>query len=457
MVRPRNPVSRRHFLRGAGGLLLALPILEGLGAKHAHATDTLPPFALFVRQGNGVQQATSDGEPERFWPSFVPGALSAEALSADTDRALSVLGEHAQSLNIVRGIRFNDPANACKHSGGGNQVLTAARVSTDECNGTLALGESLDNRICAQLGQPGEEPLTLFAGAKTGYLDEVLSYRGPRQLRGAERSPALAYADLFAFSRVAPAELLQLRQRRQSVNDLVRAELRRLLARRDLSSGDRQRLDLHFSSIRELETGIASVFSEAQLADLKAGSSRLDDDDTIDAVIRLHCDVMVLAVATGARRSATLQLGPGPDETRYSIDGVKQEPFHGLSHRGLPNAMEIHHRIDRKLLGCFKYLLDKLREHPLPNGTLLDQGVAVFCSDVANKFHDYDNVPYVLAGSAGGTLTTGRYVDAGGATNNKLLNTIGAAVGCRNAQDQPLDDFGDPELPRGFIDGMLRG
>jgi hypothetical protein len=449
-------MNRRHFLRGVGGSLLALPLLEGLVPKSARATATTAPFAIFVRQGNGVQQATLDGEPERFWPSFAPGPMTREALAADSERALSELSDHAAKLSFVRGIRFNDPANACKHSGGGNQVLTAAKVSSDDCNSTLALGESLDNRIATQLGNAGEEPLTLYAGIKTGYLDEVLSYRGPRQLRAAERSPFAAYQNIFGLGQISPTELAELQLRRKSVNDLVRGELTRLLARSDLSQADRQRLDLHFTSIRDLEQSIAGGLSLAELANLEAGSTELDNDDNIEAVIKLHCDVMVLAVASGACRSSTLQLGAGPDQNRYQIDGVKQTGFHEISHRStVPGAVDLHHKIDRKLLGLFKYLLDKLDTYQLPEGTLLDQGVAVFVNDLGNKFHDYENVPYLVAGSGGGRLKMGQYIDAGGVANNKILNTIGAAVGCTNAQGRPLDDFGDPDLERGMISGML--
>jgi hypothetical protein len=451
-------MKRRLFLRGACGALVGLPLLESLRPRGAHAAAPNKGFALFVRQGNGVQQATPDGEPERFWPSFAPGALSPEALLADSGRALSVLSDNATHIHVLRGIRFNDPANACKHSGGGNQVLTAAKVSQDDCNSTLALGESLDSRICRELGAAGEEPLTLFAGARTGYLDEVLSYRGARELRGAERSPSAAYAELFSLQQLPPEQLTLMQKRRQSVNDLVRGELSTLLGRSDLSAADRARLDLHFSSIRDVENAMSGALNEAQLLALAEGSSKLDDDDTIDAVIKLHCDMMVLAVASGQRRAATLQIGAGPDDTRYHVDGVKLPRFHELSHRaGSPVAVDLHHAIDRKLLGFYKYLVDALLAYPLPNGSLLDQGVAVFCSDVANKLHDYDNVPYILAGSAGGMLTMGRYTDAGGVTNNLLLNALGAAVGCKNATGAPLDDFGDPELPRGQLAGLLKG
>ena len=73
--------------------------------------------------------------------------------------------------------------------------------------------------------------------------------------------------------------------------------------------------------------------------------------------------------------------------------------------------------------------------------------------------HGSDNLPYVLAGSAGGFLKTGQYVEAASGknylTHNRFLSTIGAAVGCKNASGAPLDDFGDASLPHGHVDAML--
>lgn len=42
-------------------------------------------------------------------------------------------------------------------------------------------------------------------------------------------------------------------------------------------------------------------------------------------------------------------------------------------------------------------------------------------------------------------------------TNNKILNTIGAAVGSKNAAGGPLDNFGDPTLAKGMIDAIVSG
>ncbi len=82
---------------------MGLPFLEGLLPRSARAAGAVAPFAIFVRQGNGVAQATPDGEPERFWPSFAPGPLTLSALTLDAERALSELAAHARNLTIVRG------------------------------------------------------------------------------------------------------------------------------------------------------------------------------------------------------------------------------------------------------------------------------------------------------------------------------------------------------------------
>jgi hypothetical protein len=461
-------MKRRTFLRGIGGAVVGLPFLEGLSPRRAAAVQPSSKFAVFVRQGNGVQQATTTGEPESFWPTFAPGPFTPEALAADTGRAVSELADHAKHLTIVRGLCFNDPGNACRHSAGGNQVLTAASVGLkDKCNSTLAEEQSLDNLIQNQLAGDGNEPLTLITGPKSDQVNEVLSYRGPLDLRGAERNPYNAYAALFGVSTMTDSEKMLIQARRRSVNDLVRSEMRELLARTDLSKTDRTRLDRHFTAIRELEIGVscAAASSADDVARLEAGAHIIGDDAQIDALVKLHMDVIVMAVACGVRRAATLQIGSGPDGTHYTIDGVLQADFHNISHRATsPDPVLMHSKIDRKILGFFKYLLDQLATHTTAQGTtLLDEGVAVYVNDLATGGHLYENVPYILAGSAGGALKTGLYVDAGDVpnnvftTNNKILNTIGAAVGCKNAAGAPLDDFGDPTLEKGRIDALVAG
>ncbi|WP_437729304.1 DUF1552 domain-containing protein [Sorangium sp. So ce861] len=451
------------MLRGLFGVTVALPFLETFAPRRAAAgTGDVPPFAVFMRQANGVAQATND-EPEMFWPSET-GPLSTASMERDSDRAVSELKDYAGQLIMVRGVQFAFPGNGCGHSGGGNQCLTAARVSDDPSgNESLAMGESIDNRIATELNPAGVEPLTLYAGRMAGYINEVLSYRGPKQLRAAERNPFNAYKKLFGLADVGAEAQQALAERRASVNDLVRGEMLALMGRKDLSKSDRERLQLHFDSIRDLEASLACELPPEQVAAMEAISPDVGRSENVETVTRMQMDIIALAMACGVTRAATLQVGDGNDGTEYTIHGARQKSYHKISHRidsdgseGPPieGAQELHHQIDRIHARMFKHLLDRLSSYKLGSGTLLDHGVAVWLNDNADKYHSYRKVPYILAGGAAGYLKTGQFVDIK-VTNNKLLNTIGAAVGCKNAQGGPLDDFGDESLEGGLLDPIV--
>src|SRR5690606_6692117 len=145
-------------------------------------------------------------------------------------------------------------------------------------------------------------------------------------------------------------------------------------------------------------------------------------------------------------------IGNGNDQTQYVVDGQIMERYHHISHRvrsdgadgdPIPDAELLHHKIDKKFAGYFEYLLERLSSVQTPTGTLLDDGVSAWFNDLASgPPHGSKPVPWVLAGGAAGKLHTGQYI-SGDFTINKMLNTIGAAVGMTNAEGAPLDDFGD--------------
>jgi hypothetical protein len=458
-------MNRRMFLRGAGGVMLGLPLLEGLGERKAFADPpTHPRFAVFVRQANGVVQQW-DREPERFWPRAT-GALTTASMTAEPDKATSELKDYASKLILVRGTRFGFPGNGCGHSGGGNQVLTAARVSTTPSgNRSLAMGESVDNRMATAVNPTGVEPLTLYAGRMAGYLNEVLSYRGPMMLRSAERNPWLAYLRIAGMTSTSAATQARIASARMSVNDLVRGDMTRLLNRSDLSANDRRRLQLHFESIRDIERRMACELPEASLTAMRAISPNVGNPDNIETVTRMQMDIIAMAFACGHTRVATLQIGDGNDSTQHMVNGVRQPSFHQISHRlfsdgstgdAIPDAIGKHHAIDRIHARLFKYLLDRMSAYAMGSSTLLDNSVAVWCNDLATgPPHSYENVPWVIAGSSGGYLRTGQYIDAGGVTHNKLFNTLLNAIGVRKADGSLVDDFGDASLARGGIPAMI--
>jgi Protein of unknown function (DUF1552) len=465
-------LNRRMFLRGAGAAVVGLPLLESLVPRGAAAQAAAPfRYALFLRQGNGVQQGIGSDEPDRFWPTKL-GALTTAGMKADGDRAVNVLADYAQKLLVVRGVEMVGAVDAgCGHAQGGLLCLTASRADGTNKERALALGESIDNRIERALSGEGKEPLTLRAGPSSTYLNDVLSYRGARDRRVAQSTPYEAYRAVFGLTPTegdGGAQAL----RKKSINDLIRNEMSALLGHPRLSAGDKNRLEQHRAAIRDTETALTCTLPSDLVAALSAtDKNRAESDDAVQPTLALHARVMALAVACGRQRAATLQVGNGNDQTQYTINGNKYERFHHISHRinsdgatgdAIANADVKHHEIDKMFAGLFRTLVKTLDDYETVTGTLLDDGVAIWLNDLANgPPHSIQNMPYVCAGGCGGRLVTGQYVDASPGSgrytsHNQFLNTIAAAVGVKNGSGAPLDDFGDASLTKGRIAKMIK-
>jgi hypothetical protein len=470
-------MKRRHFLRAAGTLGVGLPFLEGMPERSAFAQGETPRFAFFICTANGVQQADG-GEPERFWPT-TEGTLTTASMTAfANERSTGVLADHASRLLFVRGVNYPYGSTGCGHAQGLVQALTSSKPNGTN-NTSTSSGPSIDTVIAQQLNPAGVDPLTLYTGVKGGYINEKLSFSAAGQVRAAEGNPYNVYQRLVGMmppgggsggsgGTAGMADLLALR--RNSVNDLIREELNSIKGNSALSQADRDRLDQHFTAIRDMENNMMQMGLEctADGLDVQAiqamnSGQAFKANDNFEQVSLLQMQLVAFAFACNATRVATLQVGDGTDGTRYTIDGTKLERFHWVSHRiqgdgttgaAIAGAVDQHYKIDRLRMGTFKAALDTWASYSTANGPLLDNAFMMWTSHVAaGKSHGFRNVPIIIAGSPGGYLKQGAYVSAGNVGNNRLFNTLANAVGCKT-NGGAFDGFGGSELADGEIAAM---
>ncbi len=472
MKKNNSTLSRRHFLRGAGGITLGLPLLDAFTINTAAAASP-ERFALFVVGANGVAMADpSRGEPEKFWPSRT-GPLTAESLRADdlqNQRTVGMFADYASRLLVVRGVDQPYGSAGCDHQSGDNMCLTSARIIGGG-NSSLAGGESIDNRIARTRNPAGREPVTLRAGWRpdngTGFDNAgFLSFRGPSNPRAAEKSPLKAYQRIIgAVGSGDQGKQDAIDLRRNSINDVLRTQIKELMASLALSAADRQRLEQHLDAVRDLETTATQIaLDEALQAEMNEVERNVLAMENHPKVIRCHLALLAFAVSSGYSLTGTLKVGDRIDSHQWTINGKQQPQFHMISHRNLsdaefvaaiPNAVELHRQIDRIHASHFLYLCDLLRDIDTPSGPLIDQGYAVWTNQIATGWHRHDNQPFVIVGNAGGYLKTGQYVDAGGVKLNKMLNTLLTAAGVTGSGGGPVTDFGDPSLPGGLIPSII--
>lgn len=453
----KRGLGRRAFLRGAGGVVLALPALD-IFMSRANAQEAQRVYSCLMLQQNGAVQGHN--EADRFWPRNY-GTISASSMTgADADRTTSELVAYADKLNFVRGLDFHYSNN---HDGGPVAASTGAPVTGDGTS-QLPVSESADVRIANAL-TPGLGPLTLYAGRKGTFRDDAFSFDPGGRLRIGDNNPWNVYQRLMGLTGADPTEVNRVALRRESVNDLVRDDLTQLLSRKDLSSEDRKRLDMHLTNVRDMENEILDVIGPTPVSgSFEAVDGEHTESARMEEVVKLQLDLIAFAFASDRVRTATLQVGGCNDHTRYMINGVEAPPFHYISHRvmsdggdgeEIPNGEELHHQIDRIHARFFKHLLDRLSEYSMPwGGTLLDSSVNLWVNSVSNgPPHSGNNVPHVLAGGAGGFLRTGNHIEVSGYTA-KVLSTIVSACGVRKDNGDLVDNFGDPE-PQGVLSELI--
>jgi len=446
----RRVINRRAFLYGGGGIAIGLPFLEGLPERSAWAAGSEPVFTFFICAACGV-------EPKRFWPAST-GPLSG-LLSGG--KAVDALAPYAENLLIVKGINFPlTGPTGCGHAQGLSQALTA-KTPTGNGGSATATGPSVDMVISKAVNPAGTNPMTLYAGnLHNGYIADRLSFDMSSQVRASVDNPYKLYTTLTSVVSAAPPPTMQdeLIKKRKSVNDLVRAELSSLIQNPKLSAADKQRLQQHFDSIRDVETtmmgmgtemvgagctmdGIDATVMEA-LKSWKYNATNVANGG-IENIAELHMQLVALAFACDHNRTGTLQWGDGTDHTIYDVPSnasLGKWNFHYISHRtqsdgsvGQNSTAEAAHAE-----------IDQLRMTTLANGLkhfhdrgLADKSAIVWTNHVAEGGHSMKNVPFVIWGNGGGLLKQGEYVDGASASNGQLFNVLITA-----ATGTPTTDFG---------------
>jgi hypothetical protein len=469
----KNTINRRAFLYGAGGVAIGLPFLEGLPERSAWAAGNDPVFTFFMCAACGV-------EPKRFWPTTA-GALSGQLSSG---KAVDALADHAANLLIVKGVNFPlTGPTGCGHAQGLAQALTG-KSPTGSGGSATATGPSADTVISKAVNTAGTDPLTLYAGnLRNGYIADRLSFNDNGQVRASVDNPYKLYQSLTGLAKPAgsgtgtggssgtggtgnmtPNPMAEeLITKRKSVNDLVRKQLNSLIQNPKLSAADKQRLQQHFDSIRDVENTMTDMGSQMATVGCTLDGVQTSTFDAlkswkynptnvanggIENVVELHLQMVALAFACNFNRTGTLQWGDGTDHTVYQVpsnSSLGNWNLHYISHRTQSDgavgqnstAEAAHAEIDQVRMQTLAKGLKHFKDRGLQ-----DKSVIVWTNHVAEGNHQMRNVPFILWGNGGGKLKQGQLVDAAGQSNGALLTTvIGAATGTT-----PTDFGGGKEL-----------
>jgi hypothetical protein len=127
--------------------------------------------------------------------------------------------------------------------------------------------------------------------------------------------------------------------------------------------------------------------------------------DSWEEHVKLMFDLQVLAFAAEVTRVSTLKLSRDTSNRVFAESGCST-PWHSASHHGeRAETIEDQGKINRYHLQTLSYFLEKLKNTPDGDGSLLDHALVFYGSPMGDgNVHGHRRVPLVLAGHASGAL-----------------------------------------------------
>jgi hypothetical protein len=249
----------------------------------------------------------------------------------------------------------------------------------------------------------------------------------------AESNPRLVFERLFGAGPPGQrAESLRRRRLEQrSILDFVMQDARAM--QRRLNPGDQAKLDQYLTGVRALEVRIHSA---EKLGDPKDPMTPTPEGvpRTYGEHLDIMFDILTLAFQTDSTRVATLLLAHDGSNRSFSDIGIP-EGHHDLSHH-FNNEEKIRKvsEIDLWYVKQFASFLRKLEQTPDADGkSLLHNSMIVYGSGNADgNRHSHDNLPIILAGAGGGTLTPGRHVRHPSVPFSNLFLSMADRMGLEN-------------------------
>lgn len=381
-------IRRRDLLRAIGAGAFVAPWLP-ITARAAGLAR--PQNLLLVYHPNGLE---GGWEPEGTETSFT------------LSPTLQALERHREQLVFLAGLRGGIANEVFAHAQGMVSMWTGTRL--DGTDG-FARHRSVD-QIAADTLSVGSPVRSLELGvqslARGLSNDSVMCYAGPDLPLAPEDDPDAVFARLFASSTGDPGAAEQRRAEQGSVIDLVKSRLDRV--RTVYGMTDQVRLDAHLDAIRSIERrldGLSELTCDVQAT--PHGLTRrqvTSDSEFFGDIAALQTDLIAAAFSCGATRVASLQLSYSTSSAE--LPGLGLPAVHTVMHTGTGAEKQ---SINAWFAGQMASVLDTLEATPGSlGGTLLDETLVVWGTEMAVGNHLNERIPVVLGG--GGAFPGNRYL-----------------------------------------------
>ncbi len=402
----RKALPRRTFLRGMGATL-ALPMLDAMAPALSAKAAAPTPRLGFVYISNGVIQ-------EQWNPATVGTGFEFTPIL----KPLEPLREH---LNVLSGLShlqadtFGDGTG--DHPRASAVWLTGVHAWDRTRPGVEVRLATTADQLAARVIGKGTQVASLelnLDNPTQGACDSgdcfyvnTVSWRNETTPNPAESHPRVVFDRLFGDGGSAAQRFAQVKSE-GSILDSVAQEVNRLAG--TLGAGDRTKLGEYMDSVREIEQRIQNTETRgAQTVELP--ERPIDIPETFDEHTKMMFDLQVLAYRADITRVFSLIMARELSSRTYPNIGVPDQHHAVSHHRNDPELIAKKAKIDVYHAQLFGYFLDKLKNTPDGDGSLLDHSLIMYGGGMGNgNLHRHTDLPCVLAGKLGGKFKTGSHL-----------------------------------------------
>lgn len=399
-------LDRRAFLFGAGGVALALPVLDAMGAEVAAQTPRRF-CALYTANGMSLPQQKHGIDEWSWFPTATDGDGFVFGKSTEP---LSPFRKH---LSFLGGLHHPSGPKADPHVCS-DMWLTGAPLHNPKPGTYNTAG--LDQVIALHTKKYCRQPsLVLSVDAGTGFLSRTgtISYGLDGRPIPAENNPRRIFNRLFRGDRASQVAERERLQRQIKLVDAVAASAKSL--DKQLGQSDRERMDQYLTSLNELEARLVASEKWADVPLKKQDYGHLKLDATTEGepaeYYRVMFDLIALAFDADITRSVTFMLnredGMGISDT-FPIKLKLGHTHHWLSHATDKAGQLAFAKYDLFLSEQLAYFFGRLSKYTDKDGTVLDNTVVLYGSG-ASTTHNPKNLPTLVAGGSKMGLKHGTY------------------------------------------------
>ncbi len=433
-------LNRRNFLRGIGACL-ALPTLEAVRPLSLVAAPTGAAQLATTASGAPLRMAYVYFPNGAIQPNWWPKGEGTDFQFAKTMLPLEKLRHQIQVMGGLDHVNATPgPDGAGDHARASGSFLTGVRVRKTAGADILA-GVSIDQLVARQIGHLTRFPsleLTCDAVRKSGNCDSGyscayqynLGWSSPTTPVAPEPNPRLVFERLFGGgSHGERAKSLELRRAQQrSILDFVLEDTKALQKR--LTHRDRDKVDQYLTNLRDIEQRINRAEKFPSTPDPQQ-STPGGIPGTYEEHIAIMFDMMVLAFQTDSTRVATFLLANEGSNRAFPEIEIPEGHHYLTHHQNKQDMINKVAEIDAFYLAQFGKFLAKLEATKDSDGqSILHNSMIIYGSGNSDgNRHTHVNLPLIMAGSGGGTITPGRFAKYGGVPMSNLLLSMADRMG----------------------------